>query len=69
MHLPLKHNKDGSITVNYGPEKTEVVTEGNYIKMIPDRGWFQIIRCYLPTKGFFDKFWSLVEIELIKQVE
>ena len=64
--MPLKHNKDGSITVNYGPEKTEVVTEGNYIKTIPDRGWFQIIRSYSPTKGFFDKSWKPSEVELVK---
>jgi len=40
--------------------------EGKYIRTIPERVWFQIIRCYSATKEFFDKFWSLGEVELIK---
>lgn len=59
-------NKDGSITLYYGPEKPKGVAEGNYVKTIPDRGWFQIIRCYSPTKGFFDKSWRPGEVELVK---
>jgi hypothetical protein len=42
------------------------VQDGNYIKTIPDRGWFQIIRCYSPTEGFFDKSWRPGEVELVK---
>jgi hypothetical protein len=59
-------NDDGSITIYYGPEKPTGVPEGNYIKTIPDRGWFQIIRCYSPTEGFFDKSWRPGEVELVK---
>lgn len=57
---------DGSITLYYGPEKPDGVTEGNYVKTIPDRGWFQIIRCYSPTEGFFDKSWRPGEVELVR---
>jgi hypothetical protein len=46
-------NDDGFITIYYGPEKPAGVPDGNYIKTIPNRGWFQIIRCYSPTEGFF----------------
>jgi hypothetical protein len=59
-------NEDGSITLYYGPEKPDGVPVGNYIKTIPDRGWFQIIRCYSPTEGFFDKSWRPGEVELVK---
>jgi len=59
-------NKDGSITLYYGPEKPKGVADGNYVKTIPDRGWFQIIRCYSPTEGFFDKSWRPSEVELVK---
>ena len=61
-----EENADGSITLYYGPEKPEGVPPGNYVKTIPNRGWFQIIRCYSPTKGFFDKSWRPGEVELIK---
>ena len=59
-------NPDGSITLYYGPEKPEGVPDGNYIKTLPDRGWFQIIRCYSPSKAFFDKTWRPGEVELLK---
>ncbi|MEX1352051.1 MAG: DUF1214 domain-containing protein [Desulfobacterales bacterium] len=59
-------NDDGSITLYYGPEKPAGVPDGNYIKTIPGRGWFQIIRCYSPTAGFFDKSWRPGEVELVK---
>jgi len=61
-----KPNKDGSITIYYGPEKPQGVFEGNYVKTLPDRGWFQILRAYSPTKGFFDKSWQPGEVELVK---
>jgi hypothetical protein len=61
-----EENKDGTITLYYGPEKPDGVPEGNYVKTIPGRGWFQIIRCYSPTEGFFDKSWRPGEVELIK---
>ncbi len=61
-----EENEDGSITLYYGPDKPDGVPDGNYVKTIPDRGWFQIIRCYSPTKGFFDKSWKPGEVERIK---
>jgi len=61
-----EENADGSITLYYGPKKPDGVADGNYIKTLPNKGWFQIIRCYSPTKGFFDKSWRPGEVELVK---
>jgi hypothetical protein len=58
-----KPNKDGSITIYYGPEKPVNVYEGNFIQTLPERGWFQIFRAYSPSKGFFDKSWQIGELE------
>ncbi|OHX64553.1 DUF1254 domain-containing protein [Flammeovirga pacifica] len=59
-------NEDGSITIYYGPNKPEGVADGNWVQTIPNKGWFQIIRCYSPSKGFFDKSWRPSEVELVK---
>ena len=58
--------KDGSITLYFGPEKPKGVPEGNFVQTLPSRGWFQILRFYSPTKGFFDKSWRPGEVELVK---
>jgi hypothetical protein len=31
----------------------------------PDKGWFAYFRFYGPTEAFFDKSWSLPDIEKI----
>jgi len=61
-----EENADGSITLYYGPKKPEGVADGNYIRTKPNNGWFQIIRCYSPTEGFFDKSWKPGEVDLVK---
>lgn len=61
-----KPNEDGSITLYFGPEKPEGVFEGNYVKTLPDKGWFQILRAYSPSKGFFDKSWKPGEVEIVE---
>lgn len=61
-----KANEDGSITLYYGPQKPDGVAEGNWIQTIPNKGWFQIIRCYSPSQGFFDKSWRPGEVQLVK---
>jgi hypothetical protein len=61
-----EENEDGSITLYFGPETPDGAPEGNFVKTIPGRGWFQILRFYSPTSGFFDKSWRPGEIELVK---
>ena len=59
-------NNDGSYTIYFGPEQPADALDGNWIQTKPDAGWFQILRCYSPTEGFFDKSWRIGEVELVK---
>ncbi|MBY3389186.1 DUF1254 domain-containing protein [Rhizobium laguerreae] len=60
-HDKLVPNPDGSIDVHFGPESPEKDT--NWVKTLPGRGWFAYFRWYGPTEKFFDKSWSLPDIE------
>ena len=61
-----QENKDGSVSIYYGPEKPKGVSEGNWIQTKPNEGWFQLLRCYSPGKSFFDKTWRPGKLELVK---
>jgi hypothetical protein len=55
MDKPLV-NADGSIDVHFGPDSPG---EGkNWIRTLPGKGFFVILRLYGPTKAFFDKAWK-----------
>jgi len=48
----LAYNGDGSITIHIGPQQPEGAH--NWLKTVPGRGWFSLIRWYGPTQDFFD---------------
>jgi hypothetical protein len=50
--------------VYFAPEQPDGVARGNWIRTVPDRGWFVILRLYGPLEPFFDKSWQPSEIEL-----
>ncbi len=56
-----KANADGTIDIYFGPEAPK--DGGNWIRTVPDRGWFPIFRFYSPRQAFFDKTWQLNDIE------
>jgi hypothetical protein len=56
-------NADGSVDLYFGPN--EPTSKGNWIKTVPDKGWFPIFRFYSPTEAYFDKSWQLNDIELV----
>jgi hypothetical protein len=58
-------NNDGSIDVYFGPT-APAGKEANWIKTLPNKGWFTYFRWYGPTKEFFDKSWKLGDIEEVK---
>jgi hypothetical protein len=57
-------NDDGSIDVHFGPKAPEG-HEANWVQTEPGKGWFAYFRFYAPTKAFFDKSWSLPDIEKV----
>jgi hypothetical protein len=61
----LVYNTDGSIDVWFSP-KTLEAKEINWVKTIPGRTWFMILRLYYPLESWFNKGWQPGEIvELI----
>ncbi|MFH8250231.1 DUF1214 domain-containing protein [Microbacterium sp. B2969] len=50
---PVRPNEDGTFTVHVGPERPEGAT--NWLKTVPGRGWFGLLRWYGPKQEFFDR--------------
>ncbi len=55
-------NDDGSVDLYFGPTP-KALKRKNWIKTLPDKGWFAYFRLYGPTKEYFDKTWVLPDIE------
>ena len=49
----LAYNNDGSVTFHIGPQPPQDAQ--NWLKTVPGRGWFSLIRWYGPTQEFFDR--------------
>lgn len=49
-------NADGSVDIFFGPHSPEG-KEKNWVKTLPDLGWFVYIRLYGPLEPFFDQTW------------
>ena len=47
---------DGSIDIHFGPEQPEGAA--NWLKTVPGRGYFVIIRLYGPDQAYFDETWK-----------
>jgi hypothetical protein len=57
-------NADGSIDLSFGPELGSG-SENNWIRTVPDKGWFALFRFYGPLQPFFDKSWKPGDIERV----
>jgi hypothetical protein len=63
MDKPIA-NADGSTDIYFGPASPD---DGkNWLRTLPDRGFFVILRLYGPTKAFFDQAWKPGDIEKLK---
>ena len=62
----LKTNPDGSIDLYFGPQAPHG-DETKWVKTTPGKGWFTYFRWYSPTQAFFDKSWTLPDIESVTQ--
>ena len=57
-------NDDGSFDVYFGP-KAPRGHEANWVQTVPGKGWFAYFRFYGPTEAFFDKSWTLPDIQRV----
>lgn len=55
MDQPME-NADGSLDLHFGPE--EPTDGGNWLRTVPGRGYFVILRLYGPDKPYFDNDWK-----------
>jgi hypothetical protein len=58
----LRKNDDGSVDVYFSPQPPAGF-EKNWIPTIPGKAWFNYFRLYGPTEAYFDKSWSLPDID------
>ena len=59
-------NADGSIDIYFAAERPEGVAAENWIRTLPDRGFFAYIRYYGPLNDFNDKTWVPNDVERVK---
>jgi hypothetical protein len=38
----------------------------NWLPTLPGRGWFAYFRFYAPTEPYFDRSWSLPDVERVE---
>ena len=58
----LAINPEGSVDLYFGP-KAPQGKEANWIKTIPGKGWFGLLRLYGPLQPWFDQSWKVGAIE------
>ncbi len=58
-------NADGSYDLYFGP-KAPAGKEGMWIKTIPGKGWWSLVRIYGPTAAAFDGTWKLDDYVEVK---
>lgn len=61
----LNIDKNGSFTFYFGP-KPPMGKQNMWIKTIPGKGWWSVLRIYGPTGAAFDGTWKLEDIKEMK---
>ena len=62
----LVYNKDGSVTLYFGPKPPKGKPLENWTQTTPKKAWFAMIRLYGPLQPWFDRTWELSDFELLK---
>jgi len=62
----LVYNKDGSVTLYFGPKAPKNAPKANWTQTVPNKAWFVLLRLYGPLQPWFDKTWSPSDFELIE---
>lgn len=55
-------NADGSTDIFFGPAPP-AGRERNWVPTLPGRGWFPLFRLHAPKHAFFDRSWTLGDLE------
>jgi len=58
-------NADGSTDIYFGP--TSPGAGKNWLKTLPNKGYFVVFRLYGPEKAFFDKAWKPSDLERVSK--
>ena len=58
---------DGSIDIYFSTTRPDGVPEQNWVKTLPDRGFFVYMRYYGPLKEFNDRTWVPNDVQLVNQ--
>jgi len=61
----LLKNADGSVDLYFGPKPAQG-HEANSLITVPGRAWFPLLRLYGPLQPYFDRTWSLPDIETVR---
>jgi hypothetical protein len=59
----LDKNADGSVDLYFAPTAPSG-HEKNWVQTVPQRHWFAYVRFYGPTEPYFDKSWTMDDIQL-----
>jgi hypothetical protein len=65
-HSPLRKEDDGSTRLYFGPDAPGGY-EDNWIKTIPEQGFFVMFRLYGPLEPALDGSWQLDDIERLHE--
>ncbi|MCJ8293032.1 MAG: DUF1254 domain-containing protein [Colwellia sp.] len=61
----LAYNKDGSVTLYFGPKAPKGKPVANWTETTPNKAWFAMLRLYGPLQPWFDKTWAPSDFQLI----
>ena len=61
----LEYNEDGSVDLYFAPQLPDGANESNWLKTVPGKGWFTLMRLYSPTEAFFDQSWRPGDFEKV----
>ena len=59
-------NADGSIDIYFSNKKPKGIATQNWVKTLPDQGFFVYMRYYGPLNAFNNKTWIPNDVELVK---
>lgn len=60
-------NRDGSITIDFGPKPPRQKKKSNWIQTVPGKGWHAVLRLRGAGPPWFDRTWRPEDIELLTE--